>query len=72
MKDPFTKSKLPYNEVFRNNNIQLMNLCYQLGKYWLYSYVQLPHAQSYNKTTSPQFLESDFMNFSPTMKSYIL
>ena len=49
-----------------------MNLCYQLGKYWLHSYIQLPHAQSYNKTTSPQFLESDFMNFSPTMKSYNL
>ena len=72
MEDPFTKSKLPYNEVFRNNNIQLMNLCYQLGKYWLHSYVQLPHAQSYDKTTSLQFLESDFINFSPTMKSYHL
>ena len=72
MEDPFTKSKLQYNEVFRNNNIQLMNLCYQLGKYWLHSYIQLPQAQSYNKTTSPQFLESDFMNFSPTMKTYHL
>ena len=36
------------------------------------SYIQLPHAQSYNKTTSPQFLESDFMDFSPTMKTYHL
>ena len=72
MEDPFTKSKLPYNEVFRNSNIQLMNLCYQLRKYWLHSYIQLPPAQSYNKTTSPQFLESDFMNFSPTMKTYHL
>ena len=53
MKDPFTKSKLQYNEVFRNNNIQLMNLCYQEGKYWLHSNIQLPHAQSYNKNTSP-------------------
>ena len=72
MEDPFTKSKLQYNEVFRSNNIQLMNLCYQLGKYWLNSYIQLPRAQSYNKTTSPQFLESDFMSFSPTMKTYHL
>ena len=32
MEDPFIKSKLQYNEVFRSNNIQLMNLCYQLGK----------------------------------------
>ena len=64
IEDPFSKSKLKYNEVFRNNNVQLMNLCYQLGKYWLHSYIQLPHAQSYNKTASPQFLESDFMNFS--------
>ena len=63
MEDSFTKSKLQYNEGFRSNNIQLMNLCYQLGKFWLHSYIQLPHAQSYNKNTSPQFLESDFMNF---------
>ena len=49
-----------------------MNLCYQLGKFWLHSYIHLPHAQSYNKTISPQFLESDFMNFSPTMKTYHL
>ena len=49
-----------------------MNLCYQLGEYWLHSYIQLPHAQSYNKTTSSQFLESDFINFSPTMKTYHL
>ena len=70
MEDPFTKSKLQYNEVFRNNNIQLMNLCYQLGKYWLHSYIQLPHAQSYNKNTSPQFLEYELFiyneNISPT------
>ena len=72
MEDPFTKSKLQYNEVFRSNNIQLMNLCYQLGKFWLHSYIQLPHAQSYIKNTSPQFQESDFMNFSPTMKTYHL
>ena len=72
MEDPFTKSKLQYNEVFRNNNIQLMNLCYQLGKYWLHSYIQLPHAQAYIKNTSPQFQESYFMNFSPTMKTYHL
>ena len=61
MEDPFPKSKLQYNEVFRSNNIQLMNLCYQLGKFWLHSYIQLPHAQSYIKNTSPQFLESDFI-----------
>ena len=72
MEDPFTKSILQYSEVFRSNNIQLMNLCYQLGKLWLHSYIQLPHAQSSIKNTSPQFLESDFMNFSPTMKSYHL
>ena len=72
MEDPFTKSKLQYNEVFRSNNIQLMNLCYQLGKLWLHSYVQLPHAQSYIENTSPQFQESDFMSFSPTMKTYHL
>ena len=72
MEDPFTKSKSQYNEVFRSNNIQLMNLCYQLGKFWLHSNIQLPHAQSYIKNTSPQFLESNFMNFSPTMKSYHL
>ena len=58
--------------MFRSNNIQLMNLCYQLGKFWLHSYIQLPHAQSYIKNTSPQFQESDFMNFSPTMKTYHL
>ena len=34
--------------------------------------IQLPHAQSYIKNTSPQFLESDFMNFSPTMERYHL
>ena len=68
----FTKSKLQYSEVFRSNNIQLMNSCYQLGKFWLHSYIQLPHAQSYIKNTSPQFQESDFMNFSPTMKTYHL
>ena len=72
IEDPFTKSKLQYNEVSRSNNIQLMNLCYQLGKFWLHSYIQLPHAQSYTKNTSPQFLESDFMNFSATMKTYHL
>ena len=72
MEDPFAKSKLQYNEVFRSNNIQLMNLCYQLGKSWLHSYIQLPHAQSYIKNTSPQFQESDFMNFSPTMKTHHL
>ena len=72
MEDPFTKSKLQYNEVFRSNNILLMNLGYQLGKYWLHSYIQLPHAQSYIKNTSPQFQESDFMNFSSTMKTYHL
>ena len=72
MEDPFTKSKLQYNEVFRSNNIQLMNLCYQLGIFWLNSYIQLPHAQSYIKNISPQFQESDFLNFSPTMKTYHL
>ena len=72
MEDPFTKSKLQYNKVFRSNNIQLMNLCYQLGKFWLHSYIQLPHAQSNIKNTSRQFLESDFMNFSPIMKTYHL
>ena len=70
MEHPFTKSKLQYNEKFRSNYIQLMNLCYQLGKFWLHSYIQLPHTQSYIKNISPQFLESDFMNFSPTMKTY--
>ena len=49
-----------------------MNLCYQLGKFWLHSYIQLPHAQSYTQNTSPQFQESDFMNYSPTMKTYHL
>ena len=72
MEDPFTKSKLQYSEVFRSNNIQLMNLCYQLGKFWSHSYIQLPHAQSYIKSTSPQFQESDFMSFSLTMKTYHL
>ena len=72
MEDPFTKSKLQYNEVFRSNNIQLMNLWYQLGKFWLHSYIQLPHAQSYTKNISPQFQESDFFNFSHTMKTYHL
>ena len=28
MEDPFTKSKLQYSEVLRNNNIRLMNFCY--------------------------------------------
>ena len=46
-----------------------MNLCYQRGKFWLHSYIQLPHAQSYIKNTSPQFQESDFMNFSATMET---
>ena len=45
MEDPFSKSKLQYSEVFRSNNIQSMNLCYQLGEFWLHSYIQLPHAQ---------------------------
>ena len=70
MEDPFTKSKLQHSEVFRSNNLQLMNLCYQLGKFWLHSYIQLRHAQSYINNTSPQFQESDFINFSPTMKTY--
>ena len=30
IEDPFTKSKLQYNEVFRSNNIQLMNLYFHL------------------------------------------
>ena len=72
IEDPFTKSKFQYSEVFSSNNIQLMNLFSQLGKFWLPSYIQLPHAQSYTKNTSPQFQESDFMNFSPTMKTYHL
>ena len=72
MEDPLTKYKLQYSEVFRSNNIQLMNLCYQQGKFWLQSYIQLPHAPSYVKNTSPQFQESDFMNFSPTMKTHHL
>ena len=37
-----------------------MNLCYQLGKFWLHSYIQLPHAQPYIKNSSPQFQESDY------------
>ena len=37
MEDPTTKSELQYSEVFRSNNIQLMNLYYQLGKFWLHS-----------------------------------
>ena len=37
--DPFIKSKLQHNEVFRSNNIQLMNLCYRLGIFWLHSHI---------------------------------
>ena len=40
IKDPFTKP----DEVFRSNNIQLINLSYQLGQFWLHSYIQLSHA----------------------------
>ena len=72
IEDPFTKSELQYSEVFRSNDMQLMSLCYQLGKFWLHSYIQLPYAQSYVKNISLQFQESDFMNFSPTMKTYHL
>ena len=32
--------------------------------------IQLPHAKSYIKNTSPHFQESDLMNFLPTMKTY--
>ena len=39
IEDPFTKSKLQYSEVFHSYNIQLMNLCYKLGKFWLHSYI---------------------------------
>ena len=49
-----------------------MNLCYQLGKYWLHSLAPLLHAQSYNKNESHEFLESNFTNFSPTIKLYHL
>ena len=58
--------------MFRSNNIQLMNLCYQLGKFSLHLYIQLPHAQSYIKNTSPHFHESDFIYFSSTMKTSYL
>ena len=50
--------------------IQLMNLCYQLGKYWLHSYIQLHHVQSLIRNKSPEFQEPNFMNFSPTIKIY--
>ena len=33
--------------------------------------IHLPHAQSYIKNKSPQFQESDFMNFLLTTKTYL-
>ena len=47
-----------------------MNLCYQLGKCSLHSYIQLHHLQSLIRNNSPEFQESNFMNFSPTIKTY--
>ena len=44
IEDPFTKSKFQYSEVFSSNNIQLMNLFSQLGKFWLPSYIQIGRA----------------------------
>lgn len=72
IEDTDIKSKLECSDVLKSNNIQLLNLCYQLGEYLSHSYVQLPHAHSYNKCRSPEFIPSDFMNFSHTMKSYHL
>ena len=49
-----------------------MNLIYTLGKTWLKSYVQLPHASSYIPGCDTRFDDDAFMNFAPDMKKYNL
>ena len=45
----------PFTEVFTTPNIHLVNLMYSLGKTWLKSYVQLPHAYTYERDKEPEF-----------------
>ena len=50
-----------------------MNLMYTLGKTWLKSFVQLPHASSYVRgVENSTFADDSFMNFGPDIKTYHL
>ena len=63
----------PSSKVFNSKNHQFMNLIYTLGKHWLKSYVQLPHASTYvYGTENAKFDDDAFMNFSPDVKRYHL
>ena len=59
----------PSSKVFNSKNHQFMNLIYTLGKNWLKSYVQLPHASTYvYGTENAKFDDDVFMNLSADMK----
>ena len=63
----------PFSEVFCSYNHHLMNLMYTLGKTWLHSFVQLPHASSYIQgVKNTNFADDAFMNFALDMKTYHL
>ena len=50
-----------------------MNLMYTLGKTWLNSFIQYPHASSYVRgIENTTFDDNAFMNFAPDMKTYHL
>ena len=63
----------PSSKLFNSKNHPFMNLIYTLGKNWLKSYVQLPHASTYVPgTENSKFDDDAFINFSPDMKRYHL
>ena len=54
----------PFSEVFDSYDNHLMNLMYTLGKIWLHSFIQLPHALSYVcRVENTTFADDAFMNF---------
>ena len=60
-------------QVITSYNVHLMNLMYTLGKTWLNSFIQYPHASSYVRgIENTTFDDNTFMNFAPDMKTYHL
>ena len=57
--NPHVQELDPSSKVFNSKNHQFMNLIYTLGKHWLKSYVQLPHASTYVHGTENAKFEDD-------------
>ena len=66
----------PTNDEFKfprdiaENSHQFMTLCYNLGKYWLQSYVILPDKQEYIQDSKNWYRSEDFMNFNISTTRY--